>query len=63
MSKFWAWVAGIVIALALMGLLASIRGPSHNRGAVLVIRYGASEQTGAPAPPGDSLLIRRIPHP
>ena len=63
MSKFWAWVAGIVVAVALVGLLAAARAPAHNRGAILVIRYNTAQQTEPKAPPGDWLLIRRIPRP
>jgi hypothetical protein len=61
MSKVWAWVAGIVIAVALVGLLASVRAPEHRRGAILIIRPGAAQQAESTAPRGGWLLIRRIP--
>ena len=64
MSKVWPWLAGIAVALLIVGLVLVQSPTPHRRGAVIpVIRSAQSAQSPATSPPGAWLTARRIPRP
>jgi hypothetical protein len=64
MSKVWAWICGIAVALCVLGLLI-VGQPArhHQRAAYVVVRGTTEQQAETKMPPGHWLLIRRIPRP
>jgi hypothetical protein len=63
MSNVGAWIAGLLAAACILGLLIFIRPAQHNqRAAWLIVRGTSAQQAEAKAPPANWLLIRRIPH-
>ena len=64
MARFLAILAGVLVSIALIGLLITPQAPAHKKGATLVIIRGAVTKTiETKAPRGGWLLIRRIPRP
>ena len=64
MRNIWAWVAGVVVGVFIIGLLvAGQPGDHHHRAAYVVIRGTTEQQAQTKVPPGHWLVIRRISAP
>jgi hypothetical protein len=64
MKDVWTWAAGIVVGLCILGLMIVGRpARHHHRAAYVVVRSTTGQQAQTKAPPGNWLLIRRIPRP